>query len=37
MYTVVPGIWRDNFKTWEMRHTQYRTTYMARKTEKREK
>ena len=31
MYTVGPGIWRENRKTWKMRHTQGRICNMARK------
>ena len=33
MYTVGPGTWQENFKTQEMRHTQCRKSYTARKTE----
>ena len=34
MHTVGPGIWRENWKSQNMRNTNLRTWNMARKTEK---
>ena len=34
MHTVGPGIWRENWKSQNMRNTHFRTWNMARKTEK---
>jgi hypothetical protein len=30
MYTVGPGIWRENLKIWKIRHTHCRTWNMVR-------
>jgi len=37
MNTVEPGLWRKNYKSWNMRNTQFRTWNVARNSEKREK
>ena len=34
MHSVGPGIWREKLKSWKMRNTHFRTSNMARKTEK---
>ena len=37
MHNEEPGIWRENRKTWKMRHKHCMNWNMARNTEKREK
>ena len=37
MYSVGPGIWRENRKTWKIRHKHSSTWYIARNTQKRRK
>jgi hypothetical protein len=36
MYTVEPGIWRENSKTWKMRNTHCRTLNISIKLTKEE-
>jgi hypothetical protein len=37
MHTVAHGIWRENLKTWKMRHNHCMTWNMVRNTEKQKK
>ena len=36
MYTLGPGIWRENRKSWKMRHKHSLKRYIARNIQKRE-